>query len=328
MKFTTIGFSSIASLLRTSSKYEIRRPRDAILDLFRREWPSTLDLYDKKIAARDPANEPDSVHPAAVIAVLRECGYSSPDLLVPLFYELTTYASNLADPASGNHLTSLPTTDIQRFVVGLNALRSLQARIALYPLNLNDIPQAHRSCRSCLDSILCHTAYPILVKENLDMCHPLRDWQELIFLCSMEPAQNDAPSNAAPAAPPAAPPPPYHAPQAAPQPAQHHMYGQVNPQQAGAPHLHFNAGPAPAQGPMGHFAPQMGHYMVDAHATPMLQLPPVAQVHYGAHHYPPLPVQAQASLEMCLSCKQVLLASLKASRQKIWDSIPTLFNLI
>ncbi|KAF9461022.1 hypothetical protein BDZ94DRAFT_1323642 [Collybia nuda] len=324
-KLDTTTFPSIASLLRTSTKYKIQRPREAIFELFHQEWPSTLDFYDEEITH---ATQVDNVHPAAVICVLLECGYSSTDLLRPLFYELTTCASKLGDPESGRYLASFSTTDIQRFLVGLNALRGLQARLAICPLE--DIP--HQSCRSCLATIWCNTAYSILANKLDENCHPLRDWEELINLFDEEQKSNSPPIPLV-RAPPAAPPPPYQTPQLAPQalPQQntpryqsgvmyvHHggVYANVFP--------HHNAGPIPMQGVAGQGAPQVGYHMGQAHTA--LLAPYMHPNHARQAPRPALPPPAPINPTMCPPCKQILLTHLQACRQKLWDSIPTLFKL-
>ncbi|KAF7972727.1 hypothetical protein HWV62_17192 [Athelia sp. TMB] len=126
-------FPKIAGLLRICTKYDIQRPRIAILDRLRIEWPIALNKHDAKCEElarrlREPgaAAEDLIVHPAAVIALLRDCGYSGVDLLSPLFYDLSSRVWQIGTPITGHHFAPLEPEDIERFTIGLNALRNSQ----------------------------------------------------------------------------------------------------------------------------------------------------------------------------------------------------------
>ncbi|KAJ7231996.1 hypothetical protein C8J57DRAFT_1146767 [Mycena rebaudengoi] len=132
VKFYTLddtNFDVLASLLKACIKYCVDPPRDAILQRFRVQWPSSLDHHSKSRRNKFPPTpfpiveiHDILVHPARVIALLRSCSCDSPDLLAPLFYALTTSdAKSLTESA-----TILTSDDLTRLISGMNRLRCLQ----------------------------------------------------------------------------------------------------------------------------------------------------------------------------------------------------------
>jgi len=191
------NFPTVAALLRTSTKYKLNRPRGAILELLRSEWPSTLPKYDAKAALAPRSVNPPAeesvftkdlgIHPAGVISLLRECDYDSPDLLAPLFYSLSTCISKFSLPPTGLNISALSPADTERFIIGLNKLRSLHSassQCPVYAVN-HPPPDRHGDPRQ---SILCqyellrywhNTAVPQLLDMKDQMCHPIDDWRKV-----------------------------------------------------------------------------------------------------------------------------------------------------
>jgi len=163
-----------------------------MLNLLRSEWPSTLPTYDAKAAKRvnPPAEEPAvtedfGMHPAGVIALLRECDYNGPDLLVPLFYSLSTFISKFTLPPTGYNISALSIADTERFIIGVNKLRSLHAASSQCPVYAVVHSQPDTDAR---ESILCqygllgywhNIAGPRLFDLKDQMCHPIDDWGKL-----------------------------------------------------------------------------------------------------------------------------------------------------
>jgi len=191
----TENFPKVAALLRMSTKYKLNRPRAVILDCLRSEWPSTLLKHDAKTTSTakhvDPAAEGAStgedtvLHPAGVISLLRECDYSSPDLLAPLFYSLSTIISQFTLPPTGHNISALSTADTERFIIGLNKLRSLHIASSQCPVYavIHPPPAAdtHQSilCQYELLRYWHNIAWPRLFDAEVQMCHPIEDWRVL-----------------------------------------------------------------------------------------------------------------------------------------------------
>ena len=91
-------FLALAGLLRIITKYQIQHPRAAIIGKLRSHWPSPLEKHDEKQATLRKQQQQQGaaiaenlvVHSASVISLLRKRNYTSPDLLTPLFYDLST----------------------------------------------------------------------------------------------------------------------------------------------------------------------------------------------------------------------------------------------
>ncbi|KAJ8522234.1 hypothetical protein ONZ45_g1183 [Pleurotus djamor] len=177
-------FPSFAGLLRVTTKYRVERVRSILLDRLHQEWPSSYDQHLAKVAsfsaqyhARDANAEDIIVHPASVIALLRDCNYTPSSLLAPLFYDLSTRTWQFGeDPAStGYHLAPLNTSEMERFVVGITKLRSLHAKLAEPPRHL-PIPM----CRTHFVMQWVERALPVLQRDANFMCTPVEDWTALL----------------------------------------------------------------------------------------------------------------------------------------------------
>jgi len=164
-----------------------------MLELLRSEWPSTLPKYDAKAALAPPrrVNPPAEesvfkgdlgIHPAGVISLLRECDYDSPDLLTPLFYSLSTCISNFSLPPTGHNISALSAADTERFIIGLNKLRSLHTASSQCPVYAVVHPPPDKDSRQ---AIICqyellrywhNTVGPQLLDPKTQMCHPIDDW--------------------------------------------------------------------------------------------------------------------------------------------------------
>lgn len=192
----------LAGLLRMSTKYNLERPRAAILDWLRLQWPSTLSKHDEKTASMSKRVEPPTeapvtvpdvdLHPASIIALLRSCNYDSADLLIPLFYHLSTLIAQFTSPPTGHNISSLSLADTERFIVGLNKLRSIHTARSQCPVYT--IRTSHPVADS-QQSILCqyellrywHNAIGLqLFEAKAQMCRPIEDWGELCRVARVE----------------------------------------------------------------------------------------------------------------------------------------------
>jgi len=355
-ELTTSTFPALASILRLISKYQIERPRKAIFDLFRREWPSSLETYDAKMASQRvmmlaAGATPENftvIHPATVIALLREYGYLSADLLAPLFYDLSTHMWQFATPISAHHLTGLALSDIQRFIVGVNKLRALHVREAQCPIGV----VTHNACHTALTVGWCGGAHNILHFQGNDMCHPLESWAALISRTKMPPKIEAPATRVVPNEQLglAAPPPPYNAPIGG---------GGDPPYWSANRNLGHGVQPAVVRRALLAAAPQHDHHMPAAQVynaqaqayhgfvqayfghPPVAPPPPMPMAYHQPQGPGPAPrvaqppqVQPQSQLlkplfeNLCDSCRQSVVLSLEASRRRIWDSLPKLFDLV
>lgn len=193
---TVETFPRIAGLLRICTKYDVQRPRAAILERLRTEWPIALEKHDAKVEdlyrrLRMPGSVAEDliVHPASVIALLRDCGYAGADLLTPLFYDLSTRVWQIGTPISGHHFAPLSLVDLERFMIGLNALRNYQMVSCMCPatvlLNHNHnpnhgagFPAPERNICAAEASRLWTNIVGGKIAQQLDLqCDPVNEWK-------------------------------------------------------------------------------------------------------------------------------------------------------
>ncbi|KII91784.1 hypothetical protein PLICRDRAFT_173585 [Plicaturopsis crispa FD-325 SS-3] len=189
LALTVETFPALAGLLRMSTKYQVLRPRDAILDRLRAEWPASLPAHDARKTAASAARLANTsgaliFHPADVLALLRDCGYTSPDLLAPLFYDLSAGTWQFGRPATGYHLTPLSPADIERFIGGVNALRAEQIAIATPPVDVIHAQHKQRGdAAGCLLGATHHWGYtlsPWFRSRANAMCTPIEDYGAIV----------------------------------------------------------------------------------------------------------------------------------------------------
>jgi hypothetical protein len=198
-------FPVLASVFRTSSKYQIPRLRDDVLGAFLAAWPSSLpehisntNAFKAKLQTHitapngarvpNPRYDPGAsdaliVHPASVIALLREGQVDDATLLAPLFYDLFRRTWQLGPPFSGYHLRSLPPTDVERLMYGAAALRTAHARMASTPPNFDFPTFAHGNTHAQHHSfVTTHWTEAIIprllhdLERNL-LSEPIEDWE-------------------------------------------------------------------------------------------------------------------------------------------------------
>jgi hypothetical protein len=210
------SFPTLAGLLRIATKYRIQRPRTAIIERLQIQWPSSLEKHDEKQAAvherllhQQPqqgngAAENLIVHPASVIGLLRECNYNNPELLTPLFYDLSTKVWQFEAPFTGYHITPLSPADKERLIVGINKLRSLQIQSFACPIVtcLRHPPAEQRRVLACQTELLRmwhNVASAWMVREG-DHCRPVEDWAGMVGMiktaCSKAATARDAQKDA------------------------------------------------------------------------------------------------------------------------------------
>lgn len=197
-----------------ATKYKIDRPRTEILDCIQQEWPFTLEKHDAKTEAFrreqaqlspfivqggkfivNPQYNPTAaqhedllVHPAGVIALLRQGGCTSPEVLTPLFYALSRQTWQFGGPAVGHHIAPLSHGDIERFIVGLERLRNTHAASATRCPTLG-IP--HYTANQQLTCTMGIQHYwsdlaTTLTKMTTGMRQPIEDWKDLITLARLQ----------------------------------------------------------------------------------------------------------------------------------------------
>jgi len=154
-ELTVVNFPTLANIFRMATKYRIDRARKDILDRLKEEWPFALTRHDAKCDARTQAvlrvqqqrqqapnaaadpnanaafleQEEFAVPPASVIALLRNGGSADKELLAPLFYALSCSTWQFGGPAVGHHIAPLSHADIERFIVGLEQVRTVFSTI-------------------------------------------------------------------------------------------------------------------------------------------------------------------------------------------------------
>ena len=115
-------------------------------------WPHELSSHDavvdakiRWVRAHESPNfvpvyalhEDHDVHPAAVIALLRQCGYHAPELLAPIFYALSRWSKRFGGAAAGFNIAPLSHADIERLIVGIDRLRAENSKmLTALPLGL------------------------------------------------------------------------------------------------------------------------------------------------------------------------------------------------
>jgi len=183
-------FPRIAGLLRICTKYDVQRPRTAILERLRIEWPIALENHDAKVEdlykrLRMPGGVAEDlvIHPAAVIALLRDCGYAGADLLTPLFYDLSTRIWQIGIPITGHHFAPLSLVDLERFMIGLNALRNYQMVSCMCPAT---VLVNHNHNYGAPEKNICGAEASRLwtnivggkIAQQLDLqCDPINEWK-------------------------------------------------------------------------------------------------------------------------------------------------------
>ncbi|OBZ76260.1 hypothetical protein A0H81_03022, partial [Grifola frondosa] len=150
-RLTAENFLALSRILRMATAYDVEPLRSGVVKLIKEEWPSALDKHDAKMDALrirqmqrspyatqggriivnphyDPAivaqGRDTTVHPASIIVLLRECGYTDRELYFPLFYAMSLSTFQFGRPALGRNIAPLSYADIERFIIGLERLRS------------------------------------------------------------------------------------------------------------------------------------------------------------------------------------------------------------
>ncbi|KAI0752509.1 hypothetical protein C8Q80DRAFT_1117920 [Daedaleopsis nitida] len=142
-------------------------------------------------AAAAPQQAPQEdliVHPGSVIALLRECKYNDASLLFPLFYALSRTTWQFGGPALGHHLAPLSVADMERFVVGIERLRSSHAsRAALLP-PFDAVPtNPPHFCSAGAQQLWSSLVLTPLATKGLQRAHqPLEEWRDVVPLINAQ----------------------------------------------------------------------------------------------------------------------------------------------
>ena len=182
----------VAATLKASVKYEATGICNDVIALVKENWPSLLyshDCVEDSVQqfltglAPESANSQDIlVHPASVIALLRKCNYNEPHRLFPLFYSLSRRTWQFGGRALGHHLAPLMLADIERFVVGVERLRSAHTQCVLTIPNIAPFYTA-TGLHVCSDRL--STMWTALVVTQLSSpsraAHePLEEWRDIM----------------------------------------------------------------------------------------------------------------------------------------------------
>jgi len=199
-QLTVENFPTLSALLRMSVKYQLDRPRPDIIRRIQEEWPVDLHSHDQKRAAfsaqlaqscaanaAQHAQEDIIIHPASVIALLRECEYDAPDLFSPLFYALSRTTWQFAGQAAGHHLAPMTYADIERFIIGVERLRSEHAYFAVNCPSVATLgPRVHAHEQVCWPHIRTFwTALSVSLLSGASgngIKQPIEDWLAYIQL--------------------------------------------------------------------------------------------------------------------------------------------------
>lgn len=218
---TVETFPILANILRMATKYKIPRPCEDIIARFRVEWPSTLAQHDTKEsdfrarmvriyggaygkgAANMPAaqgaggpvppavpEEDTIVHPASVIALLRDCNYHDTDLLFPLFYRLSCTTWQFGGSSLGHHLAPLLPADVERLVVGIERLRAAHVACAVeiptFPQQPTNPPHF---CMAGVAQLWASFTPPLLLGSLRNARRPLEQWRAVMPMVEAHEAQ-------------------------------------------------------------------------------------------------------------------------------------------
>ncbi|KAI0761372.1 hypothetical protein BD413DRAFT_495714 [Trametes elegans] len=197
-ELTVETFPTLANVLRMARRYRIDRPCADIIARIRSEWPATLVQHNAKqseASARlfqlySVAGQPQEerkqeediiVHPASVIALLRECGYNDPDVLFPLFYALSRATWQFGGPTLGHNLAALAPADVERLVVGIERLRASHAAFAVVVPAFDPSPtNPPHFCQSGATQLWAMNLQRLLPNAPRRAREPLEEWREVI----------------------------------------------------------------------------------------------------------------------------------------------------
>ncbi|EKM57002.1 uncharacterized protein PHACADRAFT_254462 [Phanerochaete carnosa HHB-10118-sp] len=187
---TAESFPLLSSLLQMCTKYEIERPRSEVIARIQANWPHDLAKHDAIVDARIrrymnthvhelPQNtllcdvdEDMDLHPAAVISLLRQCGYTTPELLAALFYALSRCSKKFGGTAPGFSISPLSHADIERLIVGIERLREAHSRLMIaMPLG----QQAHMQL--CGPGLLTHNNTQVFPAAVNGLNRPIEFWR-------------------------------------------------------------------------------------------------------------------------------------------------------
>ncbi|KAL6304719.1 hypothetical protein BKA93DRAFT_749633 [Sparassis latifolia] len=204
---TVETYPALATLLCMTTKYQLARTRTEIIERIRREWPDTLTSHDTKMDERrrlhphpspflvmdgkvelNPLYNPTAaqheelVHPASVIALLRQTDCATPQVFAPIFYELSRCSWTFGGPAVGHNIAPLSHADIERLIVGIERLRTLHMFYAA-KCPLFTVTPGHEDCLQGLQH--CWGDIASVFARKTGPREPVEDWKELTKLaCS------------------------------------------------------------------------------------------------------------------------------------------------
>ncbi|KAH9914108.1 uncharacterized protein B0H18DRAFT_1046625 [Fomitopsis serialis] len=117
-ELTVVTFPTLANIFRMATKYRIdpRRPTQAVLRVQQQRQQAPNAAADPNVNAAFLEQEELTVPPAT--------------LLAPLFYALSCSTWQFGGPAVGHHIAPLSHADIERFIVGLEQVRTVFSTIA------------------------------------------------------------------------------------------------------------------------------------------------------------------------------------------------------
>lgn len=186
-------------MLRLSNKYALERLKSDILARLKKEWPASLTshldknrAFTQKLAPAQPVpgqappqalpvfdvDQDLIVHPAAVIAVLREVKCTDAVLLTPLFYDLSRRVWQLAGTTSGHHLGPLGASDVERLLIGVVRLRtSHMLKASATTLAMLPSREHQALCGTRWATTYIPLLNRILIRDSNLMSEPVEDWE-------------------------------------------------------------------------------------------------------------------------------------------------------
>ncbi len=123
------------------------------------------------------------IHPASVIAVLRECGYSDSELFFPLFYALSRTTAQFGGAGLGYHLAPLSAADMERFVVGIERLRARHTALVVSTPSFDPVQGFGGSfhfCREGAQELWANLVHTLLVTNEQRPHEPIEEWQDMV----------------------------------------------------------------------------------------------------------------------------------------------------
>ncbi|KAA1471981.1 hypothetical protein DENSPDRAFT_149911 [Dentipellis sp. KUC8613] len=206
-QLNTETFPKVAGVLRMSAKYGVARLRDAVVTLLKARWPSAPNEYTNLKGSLEPREQESqamlaqarararttlratpqatdqgcsTIHPALVIALLREVKCGDTSLLAALFYDLSRRSWDLSENALES-LEPLSAADRERYILGVTKLRVAYVLESRLPPPTISITHIHTEpCTTGLNFFFSRIAKDLRSADAEIMADPMGGLQAIL----------------------------------------------------------------------------------------------------------------------------------------------------